>query len=227
MCSQYVNTENLAFWRKTVVKEKNRKNNDPSSPLRRKTLKTLAAGAGALAGSTVMPDRWITPIIQGIALPAHAQTSAPAGVFCSPAQLTLLEGHSGTDTMTVEATGCLTSAQENIGLELILEGYDAADAAAIIQADENSGFAAATFLPSAYAAPVPLCFIRLKVKTDRNGNFKAVFRLKCGRGIVLVILKCLLFGQLFDNIGQLDIPDCNPCSEDDSESSKGSKGSKG
>ncbi|MCI5130971.1 MAG: hypothetical protein D3904_05470 [Candidatus Electrothrix sp. EH2] len=209
------------------MKEENRNNtNGPSSPLRRKTLKTLAAGVGALAGSTVMPDRWITPVIQGIALPAHAQTSVP-GIFSRPPELTLVDGHSGTDTMTVEATGYLASVYKNTELELTLEGYDAADAAAITQDDKSSGFASTTFLPSAHAAPVPLCFVKLKVKTDNNGKFKAIFKLKCGKGIVLVILKCFFFGQLFQNVGQLDIPDCNPCSDDDKGSKGSKKGSKG
>ena len=50
----------------------NESNNQPKSPLRRKTIKTLAVGVGALAGSTVLPEKWVTPIIQGIVLPAHA-----------------------------------------------------------------------------------------------------------------------------------------------------------
>lgn len=101
--------------------------NAPASPLRRKTIKTLAYGVGTLAGTTVLPDKWVTPILQGIALPAHAQTSAPGLTlaFCSGRhELTLVGGHSGTDEMTIEATGCIAPAQGNVELELTLEGYD-------------------------------------------------------------------------------------------------------
>jgi hypothetical protein len=102
-------------------------NNAPDSPQRRKTIKKLALGVGALAGSTVLPEEWITPVVRGFALPAHAQTSAPGVTFCSdPVQLKLVDGHSGTDEMTIEASGCITPAQANVDLELTLQGYNAA-----------------------------------------------------------------------------------------------------
>jgi len=42
---------------------------------RRKVVKSLAAGAGALAAYHTLPVNWSTPIIEQVFLPAHAQTS--------------------------------------------------------------------------------------------------------------------------------------------------------
>jgi len=58
-----------------------KKRNLPDSPAsqgRRKVVKKIAAGAGLLAGYSVLPDRWIKPIVGQMALPAHAATSGPA-----------------------------------------------------------------------------------------------------------------------------------------------------
>lgn len=50
---------------------------------RRKVVKGLAAGAGALAAYHTLPFNWSTPIIEQIFLPAHAQTSgvSPGGAI--------------------------------------------------------------------------------------------------------------------------------------------------
>lgn len=43
--------------------------------LRRKLLKTAAVGSGVLAASGLTKDKWLTPVIDAVVLPAHAQTS--------------------------------------------------------------------------------------------------------------------------------------------------------
>lgn len=48
-----------------------------TSTTRRRILKGLAAGAGVAVWHGSLPSKWVSPIIQGIALPAHAQTSGP------------------------------------------------------------------------------------------------------------------------------------------------------
>jgi hypothetical protein len=195
-------------------------NNAPDSPQRRKALKKLAVGVGALAGSTVLPEEWITPVVRGIALPVHAQTSAPTSApsvnFCTPVEMTLVDGHSGTDEMTVEASGCITPAQANVDLEFTLLGYDAPVITRNDKVDDGESFLAAVseaLVPSAHAGQVPVCTVKVKVKTDAEGNFKATFKLKCGKGIVQVVLNGLLYGQLIGIIGCLDIHGCNPCGE--------------
>ena len=42
---------------------------------RRKLLKSLAAGSGAVAAGTQLPSEWIRPAITTVILPAHAETT--------------------------------------------------------------------------------------------------------------------------------------------------------
>ena len=42
---------------------------------RRKLLKSLAAGSGALVAGKTLPDSWGRPVVDAVMLPAHAQTS--------------------------------------------------------------------------------------------------------------------------------------------------------
>ncbi len=44
---------------------------------RRDLLKGALATGGAIAASTLLPEKWIKPLIRGGVLPAHAQTSLP------------------------------------------------------------------------------------------------------------------------------------------------------
>ncbi len=43
---------------------------------RRRLLKALAAGGGAMAGAALLPGRWAKPVVEVGVLPAHAQVSA-------------------------------------------------------------------------------------------------------------------------------------------------------
>jgi hypothetical protein len=60
-----------------------RPGNRPGLPLkrsesRRKLLKTLATGAGAVAGVNILPKKWTTPIVDTLEVPLHAQgTTTP------------------------------------------------------------------------------------------------------------------------------------------------------
>lgn len=68
------------------------------NPSRRKAVKTIVAGTGALAAYHTLPVNWSTPIIEQIFLPAHAQTSGyvpPANeepIVCSIDYLGIREG---------------------------------------------------------------------------------------------------------------------------------------
>lgn len=42
---------------------------------RRKLLKSIAAGSGAIVAGTSLPDSWSRPVVDSVMLPAHAQTS--------------------------------------------------------------------------------------------------------------------------------------------------------
>lgn len=52
-------------------------NNAPESQDRRQAIKKITAGVGVLVGCSVLPEKWTSPIIGQIALPAHAVTSGP------------------------------------------------------------------------------------------------------------------------------------------------------
>jgi hypothetical protein len=46
-----------------------------SDKSRRKLLKTIAAGSGAIVAGKNLPDSWTRPLVDSVVLPAHAQTS--------------------------------------------------------------------------------------------------------------------------------------------------------
>lgn len=54
-----------------------KKPNQTSDGSRRKLLKSLAAGSGAILAGKSLPDTWVSPVVDTVILPAHAQTSPP------------------------------------------------------------------------------------------------------------------------------------------------------
>lgn len=48
---------------------------DNQAKLRRKLLKTVIAGGGILGASRITTDKWLTPVIDSVVLPAHALTT--------------------------------------------------------------------------------------------------------------------------------------------------------
>ena len=48
-----------------------------SDKSRRKLLKSIAAGSGAVIAGKSLPDSWSRPVVDSVMLPAHAQTSQP------------------------------------------------------------------------------------------------------------------------------------------------------
>jgi hypothetical protein len=52
-----------------------------SSESRRKLLKSIAAGSGAIVAGKSLPESWKRPIVDSVMLPAHAQTSGCSGCF--------------------------------------------------------------------------------------------------------------------------------------------------
>ena len=65
-----------------------------SSDSRRKLLKSIAAGSGAVIAGKNLPDSWKRPVVDSVMLPVHAQTS--------PACNTALAGtYQGTGTGTI------------------------------------------------------------------------------------------------------------------------------
>jgi len=56
-----------------------------SDKKRRRLLKSIAAGSGAVITGKTLPESWTRPIVDSVALPAHAETSPACceGVFCN------------------------------------------------------------------------------------------------------------------------------------------------
>ena len=57
---------------------------DKRSQSRRKILRSLVAGGGAVTSSKMLPDAWTKPVVEAVLIPAHAQTSGRGriqGVF--------------------------------------------------------------------------------------------------------------------------------------------------
>lgn len=50
---------------------------------RRKMLKSMAAGSGAVIAGKSMPDQWAKPMVDSVLLPVHAQTSGPTSCTVS------------------------------------------------------------------------------------------------------------------------------------------------
>lgn len=69
---------------------------EKSSESRRKLLKSIAAGSGAIVAGKSLPESWSRPVVDSVMLPAHAQTSL---ISCSPDPLTVVsnEPTGGTD----------------------------------------------------------------------------------------------------------------------------------
>ena len=61
---------------------KNDKNQEitRSKQQRRKLLKSMAAGSGAIVAGKTMPDEWAKPVVDSVVLPAHAQASLVCSV---------------------------------------------------------------------------------------------------------------------------------------------------
>ncbi len=54
--------------------------NSRKSTNRRRLLKTIGAGGGAIVGAKSLPDKWVAPLVESVTLPAHAQTT-PGGLI--------------------------------------------------------------------------------------------------------------------------------------------------
>ena len=57
--------------------EKVERNNQPDQG-RRAVLRKFAVGAAAVAGCSILPDKWTAPLVEFAVLPAHAATSGVA-----------------------------------------------------------------------------------------------------------------------------------------------------
>ena len=79
---------------------------DPQNCSRRKAVKTIAGGVGALAAYHVLPVNWSRPIVEQIFLPAHAAVS---GITLSdPCTVELVRGDQATSIDVIRVSGFVT-----------------------------------------------------------------------------------------------------------------------
>jgi len=61
----------------TEDKKKPTSTGDEKASGRRKLLKSVVAGGGAVTVAKVLPDQWARPVVDSVMLPSHAETSMP------------------------------------------------------------------------------------------------------------------------------------------------------
>lgn len=160
---------------------------------RRKTIKKIAVSAAALAGYSVLPQRWTTPVIDVMALPAHAQGSGPAGMTgnyqLNQVKLNVLSGDQSSSVVTVGVEGQLSPPMAEQDVEIEFEGsYGSAEAGAVGKALAAAG---SFFVSDAVAKCGKK---KVKTKTKADGWFKAKCDLSCGPGVVQVYVYIIVIG---------------------------------
>jgi hypothetical protein len=100
-------------------RDDNRGTETPQDQTRRKMMKKLAVGAGALAGYSMLPEQWTRPIVGQVALPAHAATSGVA--LHDPCTVTVIDGDQGTDTVGIRVDGYVSPPVANLAVLIIAE----------------------------------------------------------------------------------------------------------
>ena len=79
-----------------------------SNKSRRKLLKSIAAGSGAVIAGKSLPESWSKPVVDSVMLPAHAQTSPSPCTPCLVAATYCGGGGSGSIDMDVAIDGTVT-----------------------------------------------------------------------------------------------------------------------
>lgn len=112
---------------------------------RRKLLKGIAAGSGALLAGKNLPDTWNRPVVDAVMLPAHAQTSGDyagtnrdigllegGGLFANLSQVLIPEANAGPPTpqpvppSRVDVSYCFSLNEDRTAadVQLIVTSYD-------------------------------------------------------------------------------------------------------
>lgn len=75
---------------------------------RRKLLKSIAAGSGAVIAGKSLPESWSKPVVDSVMLPAHAQTSPSPCTPCLAAATYCVGGGNGSIEVAVAVDGTVT-----------------------------------------------------------------------------------------------------------------------
>ena len=80
-----------------TLSDNNAKEEQGQLESRRKALKNIIIGGGAVAGANFLPDKWVQPIVNAVVVPAHAATSP---IPTTPPQPTTTTSEPTTTTTT-------------------------------------------------------------------------------------------------------------------------------
>uniref|UniRef100_UPI0040572E8B hypothetical protein n=1 Tax=Candidatus Electronema sp. TaxID=2698783 RepID=UPI0040572E8B len=160
---------------------------------RRKTIKKIAVSAAALAGYSVLPPRWTTPVIDVMALPAHAQSSGPAmsgNYQLNQVKLSVLSGNQSSSVVTVSVEGQVSPPVAGQNVEIDFEGSSGtAETGGISKALAAAG---SLFVSEAIAKSCGKK--KVKTSTKADGKFKVKCNLSCGPGVVQVFVYIIVIG---------------------------------
>ncbi len=162
--------------------------NLPKNQARRKTIKKLVIGAGALAGYSMLPEQWTKPVIEQIILPAHAQTSGLT--LINPLTLTLLSGSQASAIVSVRVAGAVFPARQNQAVLLRVQG--ALGGNTVVPPTSDRGMvqealaSVGDLLVSEAVAAETCSQLNQQVTSSQDGRFSADFELSCGPGITSI-----------------------------------------
>ncbi len=97
---------------------KKQQNLNPVNPSRRKAVKTIVAGTGAIAAYNAFPTHWSKPIIDQVFLPAHAQTSGEPSIS-DPCSIEYISGNQSSRSVSIRAMGFVTPGIQGLPVEII------------------------------------------------------------------------------------------------------------
>lgn len=100
---------------------------DPkSNDSRRKLLKIIAAGGGAVVAGKSLPENWARPVVDSVMLPAHAQTSTlcsiPAGCYVFESDPGSISFPGGTEGSTISPVSYFSTVDDCSGPSLDVIG---------------------------------------------------------------------------------------------------------
>lgn len=84
---------------------------------RRTALQKIAAGVGVVAGISILPESWTSPLIGRVVLPAHAATSG--STLHDPCEVELRQGDSSSGSVVVKVTGFVTPPTGNLPVKIL------------------------------------------------------------------------------------------------------------
>lgn len=84
---------------------------------RRTALQKIATGVGVVAGISLLPERWTSPIIGRVVLPAHAATSG--STLHDPCQVELRQGDGASGLVVIKVTGFVTPPTGSLPVKVV------------------------------------------------------------------------------------------------------------